>query len=76
MHPAEYLRIAAYIYNETDEPIRAFPFMQKAVELSPVDDPAIEQMLFALSQAGLDDLDEWVERLRDIQEQNREVVND
>lgn len=62
----EYLRIAAYIFNETDEPRTAFAFLEKATELSPLDDPAIEKMLRELSEAGLED---WVSRLQSIRKQ-------
>ena len=59
----EYLRIAAYIFNETKEPRMAFAFMEKATELSPRDDPAIKKMFSELSGQGLED---WVSRLQRI----------
>ncbi|MCY1339280.1 hypothetical protein D9M69_251600 [compost metagenome] len=64
LRPSEYLRVAAYVFNETHEPIRAFAYMQRAVELSSPDDPAIQKMLRELVQAGRQD---WVDRLIQIQ---------
>lgn len=58
--PEEYLRIAAYIFNETDEPIKAFNYLKKAIELSGTDYPPIRKMLLELTEAGRQD---WVDEL-------------
>lgn len=65
--PNEYLRLGAYIFNETHEPHRAFAFLQRATELSPPDDPAITKMLKELTEAGRQD---WVERLQGARKMN------
>lgn len=63
LHPAEYRRVAAYIFNETNEPVKAFPFMQRAVEFSPPDDPENQKMFHELRSIGRED---WAERLEQI----------
>ena len=63
LRPEEYLRVGAYIFNYTHEPIKAFEHLERAVELAPAGDPAIEKMLNELSSAGRQD---WVERLKGI----------
>ena len=59
--PNEYLRMAAYINNNTTKPERAFPFLRRAVEAAPLDDPDIAQMFTNLSKIGLED---WADKLR------------
>lgn len=61
--PSEYLRIAAYLHNETLQPGKALPYLQRAVALSPPDDPAITTMLAQLADAGRLD---WVKQLKNI----------
>lgn len=70
--PAEYLRVATYIFNETHEPIKAFAYMQRAVELSEPEDPAVQGLLQQLSGAGLHD---WVDRLKSVQRVAQEQKN-
>lgn len=69
LHPAEYRRVAAYIFNETHEPVKAFPFMQRAVELSAPDDAENQKMFRELRSIGRED---WVEQLEQI---HRPAVN-
>ncbi len=56
----EYLRLAAYIFNETHQPQKAFAYLQRAVEFSVANDPAIVKTLSELSEAGRED---WAEEL-------------
>lgn len=63
LRPAEHIRVAAYIFNNTQEPVKAFPHMKKAVEASRPDDPDILKMFRELRAAGRGD---WVERLEQI----------
>lgn len=58
---SEYIRIGAYIYNETHQPRRAFDFFAKAVLLMHEDDAQAVALLQQLTEAGRDD---WVQRLR------------
>lgn len=60
----EYLRMGAYIYNETMTPGKAFPYLRRAVELSPADDPRIDQLLAELDEVGRHD---WVEQLQRVE---------
>jgi len=59
--PNQYLRLGAYIHNETYSPAKALPYLRKAVALSPADDPDIEKMLGELQVAGRAD---WVRELK------------
>lgn len=63
LHSAEYLRVAAYIFNETSQPTKAFPYLERAIEQARPGDPAIRKMLGELNEAGRGD---WVERLEKI----------
>ncbi|KRG87706.1 hypothetical protein ABB34_03740 [Stenotrophomonas daejeonensis] len=56
----EYLRIGAYIHNETREPGKALPYLRRAVEKSPPGDPDIDKLLTQLRAAGRGD---WVQEL-------------
>lgn len=60
----EYLRLAAYIFTQTSEPEKALAYLQRAVELSPPDDPTIQRVLTELAGAGRQD---WVDKLKQIQ---------
>ncbi|WP_339616430.1 hypothetical protein [uncultured Gilvimarinus sp.] len=64
LRPEEYLRVGAYLFNDTHEPIKAFDHLKRAVELAPVGDPAIQKMLNELAIAGRQD---WVARLKEVQ---------
>lgn len=64
--PDEYLRMGTYIHNETREPDRAFPFLRKAVELSPSNDPAIAKLMADLESVGRH---KWLKELREVQVQ-------
>lgn len=68
----QYLRIAAYIFNETHEPIRALPFLEDAVRQSSLDDPQIQKMLGELESLGRQD---WVDRILQVEE-TKEQKND
>lgn len=60
---AEYLRVAAYIHNETSSPAEAFPYLERAVMMSPVGDPDIVKLFGELEVAGRAD---WERRLRGV----------
>lgn len=68
----EYLRVAAYIFNDTHEPIKALPFLQSAVAQSSLDDPEIQKMLSQLKAIGRQD---WVDRIIKVEE-TEEQKND
>jgi len=59
-----YLRMAAYIYNESRRPREAFFYLQRAVEVAPPEDAEVQETLRRLDELGED---EWVRRLRSIQ---------
>lgn len=59
----QYLRVGAFIFNETEQPVKAFKYLKYAVEAAPPSDPAVVRMLSQLRAAGLDD---WVQRLQKI----------
>lgn len=59
--PHEYLRMGAYIHNRTQQPNKALPYFQKAVELSPPNDPDIDTLFRQLNEA---DRQDWVNQLR------------
>ena len=63
--PNEYLRLAAYLFNETHEPGKAFYLLKRATELSPPDDPAIAKMLTELEEVGANS---WANTLQGIRE--------
>lgn len=58
--PNDLLHMAAFIHNRTREPARAFPFMRRAVELSPPDDPAIAKLMQDLESV---DRQDWARTL-------------
>lgn len=60
---SQYLRIAAYIHNETHSPRKALPFLKLAVEASPPGDPEVSKILAQLDAAGRSD---WVSELKRI----------
>lgn len=72
LRPEEYLRVAAYIFNKTLEPIKAFAYLEKAVELAPADDPAIQKMFRQLAAVGRQD---WVDRLVALQNAKKTGAN-
>jgi hypothetical protein len=57
----QYLQMAAYIHNKSQQPDRAFPFLRNAVLVSPPGDPEISDVLKQLGKAGRED---WVRQLR------------
>lgn len=59
----QYLRVGAFIFNETEQPVRAFRYLRHAVEAAPPSDPEVIIMLSQLKAAGLDD---WVLRLQEV----------
>ncbi|MZR62441.1 hypothetical protein [Alcanivorax sp. DP30] len=61
----EYLRVAAYIFNDTHEPIKALPFLEAAVRQSSLDDPDIQKMLAQLKAVGRQD---WVDHILEAKE--------
>lgn len=65
--PSEYLRMAAYIHNQTREPEKSLPFLKLAVASAPPDDPDIVRMLEELEGMGNAD---WVKQLKDVQRQS------
>lgn len=68
----ESLRIAAYIFNYTDEPVKAYPYLERAVRLSEPDDGEIKKVFSQLSSFGLE---EWVSRLEEVQHQDENGVS-
>ncbi|MFG5778559.1 hypothetical protein ACFIQF_15960 [Comamonas sp. J-3] len=64
LYPHQYIRMGAYIYNETQEPGKAYPFFQHAVELAAPGDADVQKMLMELKEAGRED---WVEKLNKVQ---------
>lgn len=67
LRSAEYLRIGAYIFNQTSQPRRALDYLALAVEAASIDDPAIIKMEKELIAAGRQD---WIDYLQDFK-QNR-----
>lgn len=72
LRPQEYLRVAAYIFNDTHEPIRALPLLKMAVKTSSIDDPEIKKMLGNLQDIGRQD---WVDSILGVEEK-KEKQND
>ncbi len=64
----EYLRIAAYLHNDTLEPYRALPYLKLAVLAAPPDDPGVGKMLAELPSVGRAD---WTAQLKQLQSQKR-----
>lgn len=62
----DYLRMAAYIYNESRRPGEAFFYLQRAVEVAPPEDVEVQEALHRLDELGKG---EWVRRLRLIQKE-------
>lgn len=60
LEASQYLRVAAYIFNETQQPMKALPFLEKAALVSAEDDPDILKMLQQLQSLGRQD---WVDRI-------------
>lgn len=60
------LRIAAYFFSNTRDPDRALPYLTRAVEQAPADDPLIDDMLVQIERAGRSD---WVQTLRRLRQQ-------
>lgn len=60
----QYLRMAAYIHNRTQQQEKALPFLRRAVMLAPPDDPEITDVFGQLIRAGQDD---WVQQLQQIE---------
>ena len=63
-NPHEYIRMGAYFYNETQEPSKAYPYFQHAVEVAAPGDADVQKMLMELKEAGRED---WVEKLNKVQ---------
>lgn len=61
----QYLQMAAYVHNKSQHPEEAFPFLHKAVLVSPADDPEIIDVFKQLSAAGRED---WVRQLQEIED--------
>lgn len=59
----EYLQLAAYIHNDTDQPGRALPLLRRAVGTADADDPDIDAMFRDLATAGRHD---WIRELRSL----------
>ncbi|MGB3394778.1 MAG: hypothetical protein WA956_10400 [Stenotrophomonas sp.] len=64
---SEYLRMAAYIHNQTRVPEKSLPFLKLAVAAAPPGDPDIAKMLGELDEMGNT---EWVEQLEEVQRQS------
>lgn len=71
LSPEEYLRIAAYLHNETQQPGKALPYLRSAVEHSPPGSPAIAQMLVQLKEAGRED---WLNELKRTEQRNSDTT--
>lgn len=69
----EYLRLAAYIFNETHRPKKAFTYLKRAVETASTDDPVIIKMLKELSEAGRED---WAKELSLIAQKRKTLLNE
>ena len=63
--PNQYLRMAAYIHNKTQQQERALPFLRRAVTLAAPDDPEILDVFEQLTRAGQDG---WVQQLQQIEQ--------
>jgi len=59
---SEYLRLGAFLHNETRQPYKALPYLRRAVEMSPSGDPDITRMLAELREVGLEDWASELER--------------
>jgi len=59
----EYLQMAEYINNKTQQPEKALPFLRRAVEAAPPDDPEIAKALTQLREIGQE---KWVGELEEI----------
>ncbi len=66
---ADYLRIAAFIHNDSLSPQDALPYLASAVALSPRGDPEIRRIFGQLNAAGRGD---WVRQLERDQSANVE----
>ncbi|NCT86226.1 hypothetical protein GXB84_02630 [Stenotrophomonas acidaminiphila] len=60
----QYLRMAAYIHNRTQQQEKALPFLRRAVMLAPPDDPEITDAFAQLTRAGQEG---WVRQLQQIE---------
>ena len=60
----EYLQLAAFMHNDTDQPDKALPFLRRAVELSPQNDPDITGLFKQLAEVGRED---WLQELMKLQ---------
>ncbi len=58
---SEYMRIGAYLHNDTMQPEKALHYLRRAVELSPPGDPDVTLMYQQLREAGHAD---WVNDLK------------
>ncbi len=67
----EYLRIGAYIHNETLHPYKALPYLKAAVASSEPGDPDITKMIRELKEAGRQD---WVIQLSEVRPEGRPGV--
>lgn len=65
--PQDYIRLGAYIFNETHQPQKAYNYLQQAVELSEPGDISVEKMLSELRDAGRED---WARNLTAGQKEN------
>lgn len=70
--PNQYLRMAAYIHNRTQQQEKALPFLRRAVMLAPPDDSEITDVFGQLTRAGKED---WVQQLQQIERGKAAVGN-
>ncbi len=66
----QYLRMAAYIHNRTQQQEKALPFLRRAVMIAPPDDPEIIDVFNQLTRAGQEG---WVRKLRQIERAKGQV---
>lgn len=64
----ENLQLASYAFNDTEYPDEALPYLKRAMEHAPPNDPLIAQTLSQLEAAGRND---WVQQLGAIRREER-----
>lgn len=68
---SQYVELAVYVFNHSDEPDAAWPFLERAVRSAEPGDPLMKQVLVDLERAGSPEL---VRRMQELQAQRAEAV--